>query len=150
MRAMANRNSAEALVPMMPPTAFSESKREVTRRRGERDADRQQHHDRRMAEREEEADPDRPLALLHELARDVVDRRDMIGVDRVAQAERIGEQRRAEQDRLTAQGDERPEPDENIAADQTGVDSDQSAAQISATLIRDVRDNCRHDTLAWF
>jgi len=36
-----------------------------------------------MAQREEQADPDRPLTLLHELARDVVDRRDMIGVDRV-------------------------------------------------------------------
>ena len=61
----------------------------------------------------------------------------MIGVDRVAQAERIGEQRRSEQDRSVAQDDERPEPDENIAADQHGVDSDQPAAQISAALIPD-------------
>ena len=29
-RAMANRNSAEALVLMMPPTAFIESKRDVS------------------------------------------------------------------------------------------------------------------------
>ena len=90
-----------------------------------------------MAERKEEADADRALALLHELARDVVDRRDMVGVDRVAQAERIGQQRRSEQDRLTAKGNERPEPDENIAADQNGVDGDQPAAQISAALIQD-------------
>ncbi len=62
----------------------------------------------------------------------------MIGVDRVAQAERIGEQRRSEQDRLVAEGDERPEPDENIAADQNGVDGDQPAAQISAALIQDI------------
>ena len=61
----------------------------------------------------------------------------MIGVDRVAQAERIGKQRRSEQDRLITEGDERPEPDENIAADQDGIDSDQPAAQISAALIQD-------------
>ncbi len=61
----------------------------------------------------------------------------MIGVDRVPQAERIGEQRRSQQDRLVAQSDKRPDPDENIAADQNGVDSDQSAAQISAALIQD-------------
>ena len=90
-----------------------------------------------MAERKEEADADRALALLHQLARDVVDRRDMVGVDRVAQAEGIGEQRRSEQDRPIAQDDERPEPDENVAADQHGVDGDQSAAQISAAFIQD-------------
>ena len=58
-----------------------------------------QHHDRRVAERKEKADPDRTLALLHELAGDVVDRRDMVGVDCMAQAERIGQQRRAKEDR---------------------------------------------------
>ena len=61
----------------------------------------------------------------------------MIGVDRVPQAESIGEQGRPEQDRPIAQGDERPEPDENIAADQNGVDRDQPAAQIRAALIQD-------------
>ena len=35
--------------------------------------------------------------LLHELARDVVDRADVIGIDGVAQPEGEGEQRRAEQ-----------------------------------------------------
>ena len=55
---------------------------------------------RRMAQREEETDPDRPLAVLHELARDVVDRGDVIGVDRMPQAERVGQQRGAEQDRV--------------------------------------------------
>ena len=61
----------------------------------------------------------------------------MIGVDRVPQAEGIGEQRRPEQDRPIAQDDERPEPDENIAADQHGVDGDQPAAQVSAAFIQD-------------
>ena len=30
MNAMANRKSADALMPIMPPTAFSESKRDVS------------------------------------------------------------------------------------------------------------------------
>jgi hypothetical protein len=55
--------------------------------------------------------------LLHQLAGNIVDRRDMVGVDRVAQAERVGKQRRPEQDRPIAQDGERPKPDENNAAD---------------------------------
>ena len=52
-----------------------------------------------MAERKEEANTNGALALLHQIAGNVVDRRNMIGVDRVAQAERIGKQGRSEQDR---------------------------------------------------
>ncbi len=81
-----------------------------------------------MAERKEESHADRALALLHELARHIVDRRDMVGVDRVAQAERIGKQGRPEQERPMAQDYKRPEPDEYVAADQDGVDGDQTAA----------------------
>ena len=40
-----------------------------------------------MAEREKEPDGDGALAFLHQLARHVVDGRDMVGVDGVAQAE---------------------------------------------------------------
>ena len=60
----------------------------------------------------------------------------MIGVDRMAQAERIGEQSRAEQERPGMQREQRPQPDEDIAADQRGIDSNQSAAEIRATLIQ--------------
>ena len=135
--AMANRNSAETLVLMTPPTSLNELKREVSAARGEGDADRHQHHDRRVAERKEKADADRTLALLHELAGDVVDRRDMVGVDCVAQAERIGQQRRAEEDRPRFKDDERPEPDDNITSDQDAVDGQQTAAQIWAAFSQD-------------
>ena len=50
-----------------------------------------------MTERKEETDRDGSLAFLHQLARDVVDGRDVIGVHRVAQPEPVGQQRRAEQ-----------------------------------------------------
>jgi len=118
------------------------------RRGGERNANRQGHHHGRVSERKEEADADRALALLHEPAGNVVDRRDMIGIDCVPQAKGIGEQSRAQEDRLIAQGHKRPEPDENIAADQNGIDGDQAAAQISAALIQDIRDDSRHGALA--
>ena len=45
----------------------------------------------RMAEREEEPDRERLLALLHQLAHDIVDGGDVVGVEGVAQAEHIGE-----------------------------------------------------------
>jgi hypothetical protein len=42
-------------------------------------------HDRRMAEREEEPDAQRSLSLAHQFARAVVDRCDVVGVERVTQ-----------------------------------------------------------------
>jgi hypothetical protein len=45
-----------------------------------------------VPQREEEPDAERPLALLHELARRVVDRGDVIGVEGVAHAEGVGGQ----------------------------------------------------------
>ena len=131
MMAMANRNSAEALVLMIPPI---EARGE--RRGGERNANRQGHHHGRVSERKEEADADRALALLHEPAGNVVDRRDMIGIDCVPQAKGIGEQSRPEQERPIAEDQKRPEPDNDVAADQHGVNGDQSAAQVSTALIQ--------------
>src|SRR5262249_28422208 len=51
----------------------------------------QREDDRRVAEREEEADAQRALAVLEELAGRVVDRCDVVGVEGVAQTERVGE-----------------------------------------------------------
>src|ERR1700722_12576593 len=48
-----------------------------------------------MTETEEEADAQRPLLLVHELARGVVDGRDVIGVEGVTHPERVGEDPRA-------------------------------------------------------
>ena len=56
----------------------------------DRDQEREREHDRRMPQREPEPDAQRPLALAHQLAGRVVDRRDVIGVKRVAQSQRVG------------------------------------------------------------
>ena len=52
--------------------------------RGNREGDRERDNNRGMSKREEQSDPDRTPAFLHQLARHVVDGRDMIGVKGVA------------------------------------------------------------------
>ena len=59
-------------------------------------------HDGRVAEREEEADAERPLALLQQEADGVVDRRDVVGVERVAQPEHVGDEAEADERRMGA------------------------------------------------
>src|SRR5262249_41635921 len=56
--------------------------------------------DERMAEREKQSGRDRPFAFLHQLAHDIVDCRDMIGIDGMAKPEHIGEERGAEKCRM--------------------------------------------------
>ena len=78
-----------------PAQVFQARKVRANASRAEHDGERQQHHDGRMPEREEQPDADRPLSVLHQLPRDVVDRTDVVGIHGVAQTERVGEQRRA-------------------------------------------------------
>ena len=55
------------------------------------DTDGQGHHHRRVAQREEEADRNRALALLHQLARYIVDGSDMVGIKGMPQPECVGQ-----------------------------------------------------------
>ena len=93
------RKVPDTLVPMRPGSRVQ--RRAVVlrlagqRRHAEREEQRKHEDDRRVPEREEEADAQRPLALAHELARRVVDRRDVIGVERVAQPQRVRRQAHA-------------------------------------------------------
>ena len=89
-----NRNEPETLVPISPVTWCSVERRSSTAplrpRDPEREQQREREDDRGVPEREEEADAERPLAVGHQLARRVVDRRDVVGVEGVAQPERVG------------------------------------------------------------
>ena len=105
---MANRNSADTEVLMMPPMLLRPI--EVQGRGGQRDAGGRQDHHSGVAHGEEEAHGHRALALLHQLAGDVVDGRDVVGVHGVPQTEAVGQQRGAEQHRLMAKDQERPGP----------------------------------------
>src|SRR5947209_19702549 len=57
------------------------------------DTDRCNHDNSRMTEREKEPDGDRSFPFLHKLAYHIVDRRDVIGVDGVTQAEWLLQER---------------------------------------------------------
>ena len=96
---------------------------------GDRDEHGQRHDDGRVAEREEEADRDRPLAVLHELAGGVVDGRDVIRVDRVAQAEGVGQEGRGQEDRVRGADSQRDDPGADVEGDQQRVDPNQPVAQ---------------------
>ncbi len=95
----------------------------------DRDHDRQADHDRRVAEREEEAHRDRPLAVLHQLAGRVVDRRDVVGVDRVAEAEGVGQEGRRKQDRIGRRGRQGQAPGDQVEDQQEAVDREDPVAQ---------------------
>ena len=108
--AMANRNNADTRRADHAAEALERVETVLQRGRRDRDGDRQRDDDGRVAEREEQADADGPAAFLHQLAGHVVDRRDMIGVEGVSQAETVGERRRAQQHRIIVEGDDRPQP----------------------------------------
>ena len=65
-----------------------------------RDCENESDDDGRVAEREEEPDGDRPPPFLHQLAGDVVDRRDMVGVEGMPQPEAVSEEGRAKKKRI--------------------------------------------------
>ena len=108
MTAMASRKNAEAPVPMMLPIDLNCWKRPCQRERRRRDRGDRERDGERMAEREEQTDRNRPLALLHQLAHDIVDRGDVIGIDRVPQSEHVGEDRGAEKRRPVGERDRPP------------------------------------------
>jgi hypothetical protein len=96
-----------------------------------------------MAEREPEAHRDRALALLHELARDIVDGGDVIGIDPVAQAKAPGERGGAQQQRLRAQGAQCPGPCRQIGEDQGGEQDEDAALERGAMEETGERDSHR-------
>ena len=67
-----------------------------------------------MAQGKKETDADRPLAILHQFARHVIDGRDMIGIDRVPQTESIRQQCRPKQHRLVTEKGQSPDPNADI------------------------------------
>ena len=95
----------------------------------DRDEDRQADHDRGVAQREEEPDADGSLAVLHELAGRVVDRRDVVGVDGVAETERVGQEGRREHDRVGGRARDRERPGDQVEDHEERVDRDDPVAQ---------------------
>ena len=94
------------------------------RSRRRRDRHRREDDDGRMAERKEQARRHRTLPILHQLSRDVVDRRDVVRVDGVSQAEAVRQQRRTQQQRIVTKGHERPRPGAEVGGDERGEQHD--------------------------
>ncbi len=85
---------------MRPPTSRIPALRVDQRAAANDDGDRQHEHDGRVAEREEEPDAERPPAFLQQEAHGVVDRGDVIGVERVAQAEHVRDEAEPDERRM--------------------------------------------------
>lgn len=63
-----------------------------------------------------------PVAcLLHELARDIVDCSDMVGIESVTQTESVGEEGCSQQGRIVMKGDQCPEPRGKIACNEQHI-----------------------------
>ena len=67
-----------------------------------------------MRKREEKADTERALSFLEQLARRVVDRRDVIGVEGVTQTEGVGERSEPGEGRLAARVPREQAPAEQV------------------------------------
>ena len=88
-----------------------------------------------MSQRKEKAEADRALAFLHQLAGGIVDRRNMVGVDGVAQPEAVRQERRPEQHCIAGKRSDRPSPGTEIGGDQNGVETDDLAAQTGGPIV---------------
>ena len=80
-----------------------------------------------MAEGKKETNGDRPFALLHQFARHVVNRRDVIGIHGMTQTKRIGQERRAQQNRMVMKSNQRPNPCPGIKSNEQRIHGDNPA-----------------------
>ena len=106
---------------------------------GDHDPDADRDHDRRVPEREPESDAERPLALVHQLAGRVVDRRDVIGVERMAKPERVCEAGYADPEALVVGGHD--EQDEHREAEDVQRDHGEHQAALRRSLRRELRND---------
>ena len=83
-------------------------------RRREHDGEREDADDARMAEREEEADAQRPSAFLQQVTHRVVDGGDMVGVESVPEPEEIRDQAEPDQRGITGRVAEEESPANDV------------------------------------
>jgi len=117
--------------------------RSVDRFLGDDDPDADRDHDRGMPEREPEADAQGSFALVHQLAGGVVDRRDVVGVERVSEPQRVREAGHADPEALVVrrddEQDEHGEPDDVQRGDRD-EHQPSSGALARTEVSRDLRD----------
>ena len=92
-----------------------------------------------MTEREEKSDCNRAPPFLHQLAGDVVDRRNMVCVKSVPQPEAVSQERGAQEDRIAAKFHQRPQPGADIGGDKDRIHADDLAARLFRRVVKDAR-----------
>jgi len=97
-----------------------------------------------MTEREQEADGDGPLAVLHELSRDIVDGGDVIGVHGVAEAEAVSKKRGAKKHGIAVKRDGSPKPRAEVENGEKDVDADDATAQICGRIVEQRLESVQH------
>jgi hypothetical protein len=110
-----------------------------------RDGGRRDDHDGRVPEREHQPDGQRTPAFVHQLARHVVDRGDVVGVDRVAQPERVGEHAGAHQRGLAAEHGDGPAPGGQVERRERREQQDELAARAACATAGAGQDGRGHD-----
>ena len=120
-RPMTSRNSAETAVPMTPPMSCEAIEPALQAAAVTAIAT-----EARTTMVEWPSEKKKPtavglLAFLHQLADDVVDGGDVVGIEGVPQAERVGEERDAEQRRPIRESDPCPGPGREVADQQHAV-----------------------------
>jgi hypothetical protein len=103
--------------------------------RGGGDGSRAHYDDGGMSKREHEADGDGTFAFVHELASDVVDRGDVVGIDCVAEAETVGEECGAEKQRIGVKGDDGPEPHGQVEHQQQTIYADYLGSGVACFVV---------------
>ncbi len=77
-----------------------------------------------MTQREKEANGDGTLVLLHQLAGDIVNGSNMIGIDGMAETVAPGKQRRSEEHGIVVKRQDRVEPTTYISCEQEEINTD--------------------------
>jgi hypothetical protein len=114
---------------------------------GGSDEERAKDDDGGVAEGEHESDGDGALAFLHELAGDVVDGRDVVGIDGVAEAEGVGEEGGSEENGEVVEGGDGPEPCGGVDEDEERVDAGNLATDVVSVVVEEAAEGRGHGEL---
>ena len=100
-----------------------------------------------MPHGKEEIDRDRLLVRLHELARDVVDRRNVVGVHRVPQTEPVDHEGDTEQGRAIVERENGPAPGPDVERGQHAVHGNETRPQVGFARVEQGEDRLPHEHL---
>jgi len=105
--------------------------------------DRQRDDYSRMSERKEKSDGDGTFPRLHELARDVIDCGNVVGVHGMPQSEGVGNKSGSEQQRARGERSECERPSDDGRRNEQHVDGDDFGADVVRTVVNNARERTK-------